>query len=97
MLRDHAMPMENSAAAAGSISQTMKLDPITSQVLNPHTHRDQEIYAWMNNLRSMPSENYVFSQHQHTKQYQLFKDKRDQLVPNMNLDLYNAAIVAARM
>ena len=59
-----------------------------------HTRRDQEATVWLNSLPPVPSENYTFSVHQRTEQLQIFKDKRDRLTPNFNLDLYNATIFA---
>ena len=46
----------------------------------------------------LPSEHYTFSTHQHTKQFQTFKEKRDRSILNFNrdLDLYNATIIAVR-
>jgi len=37
---------------------------------------------------------YTFSTHPHTKQFQTFKDQHDRFIPNFDLDLYNATIIA---
>ena len=80
--------------ASGLPADCIKLNPTSSLVQNIHTGRDQEASLCMNNLPPMPSDNYTFSAYQRTKQFQIFKDKRDPLIPNFKLDLYNATIIA---
>ena len=72
--------------------------PSSTSVSSLHTtRRDQEVSSYMNNLPLMPPENYTFSAHQRTQQFYIFKEKRDQLLPNVHLDLYNASIIAVCM
>ncbi len=78
-------------------SDYIVLGPTSTFVSNRHhTSGDQEASSYMNNLPPLPSENYTFSTYQRTKQFQAFKDKRDHLIPNFHLDLYNATIIAVR-
>lgn len=61
---------------------------------NRYQCRDLEVNSYVNNLPPIPSENYTFSNSQRTKQIQFFKEKYHHRQPNLQLDLYNAAIIA---
>ena len=92
------VPMQKAEAhaqnlASGLPADCIKLNPTSSLMQNIHTRRDQEASLCMNNLPPMPSDNYTFSACQRTKQFQTFKEKRDPPIPNLKLDLYNAAII----
>ena len=63
---------------------------------NLHECPDSEVSSYVNNLPPMPSENYTFSNSQREKQSQFFKEKCQHRQPNLQLDLYNATIVALR-
>ena len=81
--------------ASGLLPTHITSDSTTALESNLYTRPGQEAVICMNNLPPVPSENYTFSAHQRTKQLQTFKDKCACLIPNLNLDLYNATIIAA--
>ena len=69
-------------------------DP-TSPISTEHYLRsDLEAGLFLTDLPPLPSTIYTFSTRQCAEQFELFKNKRNLLKPNNNLDLYNAAIVA---
>jgi hypothetical protein len=58
---------------------------------------DEEIKLFIKNLPRPPSSvssNYQFSLRQYHLQYAYFRTKRDLVMPNLHLDLYNAKIIA---
>jgi hypothetical protein len=90
MTKDEAQSQNESYILPDSIP----IDPTSHVVPNEYTRSDFEVGNCMNNLPLLPSENYTFSTRQCGKQFQAFKDKRDLLMPNFDLDLYNATIIA---
>lgn len=75
-------------------TQNLASGPVPTFAPHLQTRRDQDATVYVNDLPSMPSENYTFSAHQRQKQLQTFKDQRDQLIYNLNLDLYEATVLA---
>ncbi|CAF1029997.1 unnamed protein product [Adineta ricciae] len=69
-------------------------DPTSPIVTNTHTRSDQEAGCCMTDLPPFPSKTYTFSTRQCAHQFEYFKNKQDYILPDFNLDLYQAAIVA---
>lgn len=59
-----------------------------------HQHLDRDIHHSILNLPPLPNESYTFSNRQYIEQAELFRHGRDSFNYNIDLDLYNATIVA---
>jgi hypothetical protein len=57
------------------------------------TRNDREIRQCLDDV-PLPPRGYQFSQEQREVQAQFFKDKKDQQLPSLPLDFYNASIIA---
>ena len=71
-------------------------DPTSSLVTQPNRRSDAEAGTCLTDLPPFPSDDYTFSTRQCAEQFGIFKDKRNQLLPNTDLDLYNATMIAVR-
>jgi hypothetical protein len=69
-------------------------DPTSPLVTQRSIRSDLDAGLFLTELPPLPSHNYTFSTRQCAEQFQIFKNERNLLLPNNNLDLYNAAIVA---
>jgi hypothetical protein len=69
-------------------------DPSSLLTVSDRIRSDHETGYCMNDLPPVPSNKYTFSLRQRAEQFEYFKNKLDLEMPNFNLDLYNAAIVA---
>ncbi len=56
------------------------------------SHPDHEIQSYQRDI-PLPPYGYEFSQQQYHAQVQFFKEKKNQQLPNLPLDLYNASII----
>jgi len=72
-------------------------DPTSPVITGRYRRSDLAAGTFMTNLPPLPSNYYTFSTRQCAEQFQIFKNERNLLMPNNNLDLYNAAIVAVCM
>lgn len=54
---------------------------------------DHQIQQYLHEV-PLPPRGYKFSQQQREEQVQFFKDKKDQKLPDLPLDLYNAFVIA---
>lgn len=73
---------------------SVPMDPTSPLITTPQTRSDLEAGTYMSNLPPLPDQHYTFSTRQCVEQFQLLKDERNRLEPNLHLDLYNATIVA---
>ena len=69
-------------------------DPTSHVITSIHTRSDHITGSCMVDLPPFPSNQYTFSTRQCAEQFRFFKTKEDLQMPNYNLDLYNATIVA---
>ena len=69
-------------------------DPSSLSVTSAQTRSDHEAGCCMTDLPPFPSNQYTFSTGQCAQQFRYFKMKQDYHLPNGNLDLYNAVIIA---
>jgi hypothetical protein len=76
------------------LSPTIPEDPTSHVITSIHTRSDHMSGSCMVDLPPFPSNQYTFSTRQCVEQFQFFKIKEDLRMPNCNLDLYNATIVA---
>jgi hypothetical protein len=81
-------------SSTSSMSKCIPVDPTSTLLSSHHIRRHQEAQACRKDLPPVPSEKYTFSVHQRAKQFEVFKEKCDRLMPNFDLDLYHAAIIA---
>jgi hypothetical protein len=93
MRHDDAMQDNSSFVLPASIPND-PTSPIPSQC---HRRSDHDVGTCMIELPPLPNSNYTFSLRQCAQQFQLFRDEQNPLKANMDLDLYNASIVAVRM
>lgn len=84
------VPMLKNEVQEQDLTTTSPLDS------NRYQCRDLEVSSYVNNLPPMSSDNYTFSNSQRIGQTQFFKEKYHHRQPNLQLDLYNAAIVVLR-
>jgi hypothetical protein len=83
------VPMTNDEANQhGQIIAASTLDMKMIDI-RPH----HEIIQYLDDLPPSPP-NYQFSKRQYHQQYAFFQSKRDFVMPNMHLDLYNARVIA---
>lgn len=68
--------------------------PISNQC---HQRSDQDAGICMVNLPPLPNENYTFSNRQCAEQFELFRNMNETFTYNIDLDLYNACIIAVCM
>jgi hypothetical protein len=85
------VPMSN--GEANQFEQNFTVASIDTRSTDSRT--DEDIKLFIKNL-PVPPPNYRFSQRQYHLQYAFFQSKRDQIDPNIHLDLYNAKIIAVR-
>jgi hypothetical protein len=83
------VPMSNEEANQTEQNVTVS----TMDIKSTEVHEDEKVKAFIANLPTPPP-NYRFSQRQYHQQYAYFQPKRNLLMPNLHLDLYNAKIVA---
>lgn len=69
-------------------------DPSSLLITSSNIRSDHEAGCCMTNLPPLPSNKYTFSTRQCAQQFQYFKTKQDYYIPNYNLNLYNAKIIA---
>ena len=67
--------------------------PVLSDELNWHYRSIEDTFVYIDAVPKPPA-GYVFSNRQLVLQTQYFHQKRDQTLPNHDIDLYNASIIA---
>ncbi len=74
---------------------TIPHDPTSHVVTSSRTRSDHDTGCCMVALPPpFPSDQYTFSLRQSIEQFQFFQTKQDYRLPNLNLDLYDATIIA---
>lgn len=76
------------------LPSSIPADPTSSEIVEPSVRSDLEAGTCLTDLPSLPSDDYTFSMRQCAEQFTIFKNKQNQLLPNNDLDLYNATVVA---
>lgn len=92
------VPTEKERAEADNATYIMPssipTDPTSPMVTESNRRSDFEAGTCLNDLPPLPSDDYTFSMRQCVEQFEIFKDEDNQLLPNNDLDLYNATIIA---
>lgn len=92
------VPLEKTRAhmdnAIYVMPSSIPADPTSPMVTESNRRSDLEAGTCLNDLPDLPSDDYTFSTRQCAEQFKIFKNKDNQLLPNNDLDLYNATIVA---
>ena len=78
------------------LPSSIPLDPTSTIVTKQNERSDSETGLSLIDLPPLPSDDYTFSTRQCAQQFALFKEMKNRLQPNNDLDLYNASIVAVR-
>lgn len=90
----HEAQQENQFYHEDHFPNTVPHDPISHVVTSNMTRSDHDTAYCMTALPPFPSDQYTFSLRQCVAQFQFFQTKQDYHMPNADLDLYDATIIA---
>lgn len=76
------------------LPSSIPTDPTSTNITAPYIRSDLEAGTCLTDLPPFSSNDYTFSTRQCAEQFQIFKNERNLLLPNNDLDLYNATIIA---
>lgn len=76
------------------LDPSLPVDPISNMITHDWMRSDVDAGTCLTDLPPLPSSDYTFSNRQCAEQFRSFKNKRNRLMYNADLDLYNATIIA---